>query len=254
LKHPDDLATVQVFMEAIRRRGTGFSYSHRIFRDDGYVRHINTAGRVSFGADGVPGLMRATVDVLGEWESPLSQVDLATASDGVLMLALRAQIPEAVAEAFRRHGAGVLRVARCFIHASLSADDIVQDVFEALLSSAGRFDARRGSLATYLKMQTRTRCIDLGRSHASRRTRELFYERADLAPPSEDVALSALAAVGVRGALEHLPPDERIPIELAYLGGICYRAVAEQLGLPEGTVKSRIRRGLLRLRESSNVL
>jgi RNA polymerase sigma factor (sigma-70 family) len=157
---------------------------------------------------------------------------------------------EWVAEAFCRYAGNVNRVARRSGDGALTADDIVEDVFERLLRSPQLFDARRGTLGTYLKVQARSRSIDLARSERRRRQRELLDDRCQAAEPAEDEALAGLLRLDLRAGLARLPDDERATIELAYFGGLSYRAVAERLGIPEGTAKSRIRGGLFRLRAS----
>lgn len=155
LKHPDDLPAARAKMQSVQG-GMGFMYSNRIFRNDGYVRRLNVVALLDLDSKGTPAAMRATIDVLRDWEPPLARTDIATASDGDLMLGLRAQSPDALTETFQRHSSDVSRVARQLLRGSLSHDDIVDDVFERLFRSPGRFDARRGSLRSYLMMEART--------------------------------------------------------------------------------------------------
>jgi RNA polymerase sigma-70 factor (ECF subfamily) len=240
-------------VQKVRGGASHLSYVHRIFRRDGYVRLINSEARVTPDSNGRPGVLHGTIDALGAWELPFCNDEIATASDGALMLGLRARTPDALAEAFRRHSDGVTRVVRRFLLETVNAEDIVQDVFESLYRAPARFDARRGTLSHYLNMQARSRCIDVGRSQASRQRRELRQEPFDAAIPVEDEALAKLLGSGVRSMLEILSLNERVPLELAYLNGLSYRAVAEHLGIPEGTVKTRIRSGLQRLRTTPGV-
>jgi RNA polymerase sigma-70 factor (ECF subfamily) len=249
LKHPDDLASTLAVRGSIQA-GKGFSYANRIFRKDGWERKLRAVGSVALDSKDLPGMMNATIEVLSAWEHPLSGVEISRASDGELMLALRAQVPEALAEAVRRHSSNVSRVARRLLHGNINADDVVGDVFERLFRSPERFDARRGSLASYLSMEARARCIDLGRSEASRHRRELNSGRFALAHAVADEELATVLRLDLWASLRDLAPNERVPIELAYLNGLSYRSVAEHLGLPEGTVKARIRTGLQRLRSA----
>jgi RNA polymerase sigma-70 factor (ECF subfamily) len=198
--------------------------------------------------------MQGTIEALSDWQHPLSGSDLANASDGVLMLCFRAQVPEAFADAFLRHSGSVERFVRQLGYPSVNAEDIVQDVFERLRRNQGGFDARRGSLAAYLKWQARSRCIDRVRSEISRRNRELVDNEVATTQSFEDEVVSTLSGQCVRTALAGLDDDERVPIELAYMGGLSYCAVADFLELPEGTVKSRIRRGLRNLKASSDLV
>lgn len=128
---------------------------------------------------------------------------------------------------------------------------MVQEVFVRLWTRAEQFDPGRGSLRSYLLAQTHGRSLDVVRSETSRRRRE---ERAAwLVRESVDVereVIESSVADEVRRALAALPENERAPVELAYLGGKPYREVAIQLGIPEGTAKSRIRSGLSRLRRA----
>jgi RNA polymerase sigma-70 factor (ECF subfamily) len=253
MKHPDDVARTQTMLHSAQS-GKGFSYTHRIFRRDGYVRPINVTALVDFDSTGRPAILHGVVDVLGDWRPPLSPCDMGSASDGDLMLGLRAQMPEALVESFRRYSSHMNRIMYPFLHNSLSAEDVIQDVFEDLFRHPERFDARRGSLSTYLNMSARSKCIDMGRSQTNRHRREVAREHFKVAQAAEDHVISELSRAAVRAGLADLSPDERKAIELAFFGGFSYRAVADQLGVPEGTVKSRIKRGLERLRTSANIV
>jgi RNA polymerase sigma factor (sigma-70 family) len=123
------------------------------------------------------------------------------------------------------------------------SDDIVQDVFEAVDDSSNRFDARRGSLLTYLKMAARTRHLD-GRAQrqAGAVAKRPASDLTSLLLPAEMEGLKALSKLQMQLALAALPQQERVAIELSYFGDLTNRSVAEQLGLPEGTVKGRIRK------------
>jgi RNA polymerase sigma-70 factor (ECF subfamily) len=95
---------------------------------------------------------------------------------------------------------------------------------------------------------------DRVRSEISRRNRELVDNEVATTQSFEDEVASTLSGQCVRTALAGLDDDERVPIELAYMGGLSYCAVADFLELPEGTVKSRIRRGLRNLKASSDLV
>jgi RNA polymerase sigma-70 factor (ECF subfamily) len=252
LKHPDDVRTRRVMMQMLESGKAG-SYVHRIFREDGSVRQVSSSAFIRFDTRERPDVMQGTVEVVSSWEHPLSGCDLANASDGILMLCFRARMPDALAEAFRRHGGAIDRFVRQLRYPSVNADDVVQDVFEGLCRKQGGFDARRGSLAWYLRMQARSSCIDQVRSHAKRRTRELAHNPVATSHSAEDDALSTLSRQCIRIALADLDDAERIPIELAYMSGLSYRAVAVHLSVPEGTVKARIRSGLRKLRSSADL-
>ena len=130
------------------------------------------------------------------------------------------------------------------------ADEVVQEVFVRLWTRADQFDGSRGSLRSYLLAQTHGRTLDVLRSEGSRRRREERDARRAREPRDdvEHTVIGNSVVDEVRRALVSLPENEREPVELAYLGGLPYREVALQLGIPEGTAKSRIRSGLSRLR------
>jgi RNA polymerase sigma-70 factor (ECF subfamily) len=176
--------------------------------------------------------------------------EFAGSSDAGLVLAIGRYRQEALAEAYRRHAGAVFGLARRLLSDQALAEEVVQEVFLRLWNQPERFDPERGTLRSYLLAQTHGRSIDLLRSEGARRAREERDARStaeggyDLEHEVWDLA----TADQVRQALRSLPEGERRAIQLAYFGGHTYREVAVQLGEPEGTVKSRIRAGLKRLR------
>lgn len=175
---------------------------------------------------------------------------LTDASDAALVVAIGRWHDDAMAEVFRRHGGAVFSLARRVLGDNGRAEDVVQEVFVRLWDQPERFDPERGSLRSFLLAQTHGRSVDLLRSDTARKDREKRDVRAtaeagyDLEREVWDLAV----ADQVREAVLGLPHEERRAIELAYFGGRTYREVAVELGAPEGTVKSRIRSGLRRMR------
>lgn len=180
------------------------------------------------------------------------------AGDEALVAAVATGDEAALAELYRRHAAGVFAVAVRILRHSEQAEDVVQDLFVRLWDHPGQFDAGRGSLRSFLLLQARTRSLDVLRAEGARRRREHADGVADLAVGvTGDPEIETLtdAAVGeVRAAISVLTPTEREAIELAFFGGLTYREVAQVLGAPEGTVKSRIRLGLQRMRRTLSAL
>jgi RNA polymerase sigma-70 factor, ECF subfamily len=175
---------------------------------------------------------------------------LQEASDAALVLAIARYHQEALAEAYRRHGGAVFALARRLLAEGALAEEVTQEVFLRLWTKPDRFDPERGSLRSFLLAQSHGRAVDLLRSETSRRRRE-EREAREAAEAGYDIEREVLdLAVGdhVKEVLEKLPPEEREAIELAYFGGFTYRQVASRLDQPEGTVKSRIRSGLRRMR------
>ena len=157
---------------------------------------------------------------------------------------------EALAEAHRRWAGTVHGVARRLLGDADLADDIVQEVFLRLWHEPQKFDPERGALSAYLSAQAHARAIDLLRSLSARRRREERYSRVE--PASGDIETEVWRrhqAEHVRAALTTLNCSERAPISLAYFGGRSYREVAAGLQQPEGTVKSRIRKGLRHMQQ-----
>ncbi|MFM8973966.1 MAG: RNA polymerase sigma factor [Actinomycetota bacterium] len=156
----------------------------------------------------------------------------------------------AMSEIVRRHRPAVIGFARRLVGDSGRAEEIAQDVFTRLWERRERFDADRGTLRAFLLALTHGRALDVQRSDRARTRRETATAaREPTAAAGADAPVVARSvAQAVRDALEGLPEQERRPVELAYYGGHSYRTVAEMLGEPEGTVKSRIRNGLARLR------
>lgn len=177
--------------------------------------------------------------------------DLTLASDAQLVVAIGRWRQEALAEAYRRHAGSVFALASRVLASRNLAEEVVQEVFIRLWDNAERFDPDRGSLRSWLLAQTHGRAVDLLRSESARRGREEREHRgrAESGYDLEHEVWDLAVADQVREALATLPVDERRAIELAYFRGLTYREVAVELDQPEGTVKSRIRAGLRRLRE-----
>lgn len=180
----------------------------------------------------------------------MAKDDLSEADDGALAAAITHRDEGALAEAVRRHRDAVFAFARRLVGDSSRAEEIAQEVFLRLWERSARFDPQRGTLRAFLLAITHGRAIDVIRSDSARQTREL--RDASVGVPAkagvEAEVVSRTVAEAVRHALAQLPDNERRAVELAYFGGHSYRTVAQMLDEPEGTVKSRIRGGLAKLR------
>ncbi len=177
--------------------------------------------------------------------------DFTDAGDAGLTVAIGRYRQAALAEAYRRHGGAVYGLARRLLRNDAMAEEVTQEVFTRLWDRPERFDPERGSLRAFLMADTHGRAVDLIRAEGARRAREERDARLaprDAATDLEHEVITMVASEQVRTALAALGDDERRAIELAYFGGQSYRQVAVSLDQPEGTVKSRIRTGLRRLR------
>jgi RNA polymerase sigma-70 factor (ECF subfamily) len=177
--------------------------------------------------------------------------DLYEASDANLVVAISRYRQEALAETYRRHAGAVFGLARRLLNDAALAEEIVQEVFIRLWDQPEKFDTDRGSLRSYLLAQCHGRAVDLLRSETSRRRREEREVRraAEAGYDLEHEVWDLTVAERVKDVVRALPESERAAIELAYFGGYTYREVAVMLAQPEGTVKSRIRSGLKRMRD-----
>lgn len=158
----------------------------------------------------------------------------------------------ALAETYRRHGRAVYGLARRVLVDPAEAEDVTQEVFLHLWRNPARFDPARGALRTYLLTQAHARAVDVVRSRTARVRRETDDARktANASYDIEREVWDLALAERVAEALETLPAEERAAIDLAYFGGHTYREVARMLAAPEGTVKSRIRNGLRKMRST----
>ena len=134
------------------------------------------------------------------------------------------------------------------------AEEIVSDVYQQVWRTAQGFDPSRGSVLAWLTMLTRSRAIDRLRSAGSRRSKEMSFDAnvdfPSSSPAPESQSIFAQERKMVREALETLVPEQREAIELAFFRGLTHVEVAEALGAPLGTIKTRIRGGMMKLREA----
>lgn len=147
---------------------------------------------------------------------------------------------------YDRHAGRMRAIALRIVRAPEDAEDVVQETFVQAWRQADRFDEGRGSVGAWLSIITRSRALDRWRRRAARREASV-PEGAEVAAPGGSGGGALHWAT--RGALSELPERERELLELAYWEGLSQAEIAERLALPLGTVKTRMRTGLKRLRE-----
>jgi RNA polymerase sigma-70 factor, ECF subfamily len=176
-------------------------------------------------------------------------------SDSVLVGRVAQRDESAMAGIYQRYGSAVFSLAARILADRSLAEDITQDIFMQLWNEPTKFDPTRGKLRTLLLTRTHGRCVDIIRSRNAQTAREskVADDRSYHAHDAIDAELTAMSdAERVRGAIDTLQVGEREVLNLAYFGANTYREVATILNLPEGTVKTRMRSALQRLRVELN--
>ena len=158
----------------------------------------------------------------------------------------------ALGELYDAHARSIYTLALRIVGDPSDAEDIVQEVFTQAWRQASRYDSARATVIGWLLMMTRSRSLDRLRARQARPDRTIAAPLPDLAstaPGQEADALTSEDVERVRAALGRLGDAWRTPIELAYYEGLSQSAIAERLGQPLGTVKTRMRMALAQLRE-----
>jgi RNA polymerase sigma-70 factor (ECF subfamily) len=167
-------------------------------------------------------------------------------TDLALVTAIRSGDQSAMAVLYDRYSSIVYAVALRVLQETGAAEDVLQDIFMQLWRNPGAFDASRGNMAAWLAVITRHRAID-----ALRRRRpqdDIEDVILSVEPDMASDADRARAMDKVRGALQDMPSPQRSALEMAYFEGLTHAEIAGKTGEPLGTIKTRIRTGLLSLR------
>ncbi|MGE3165880.1 MAG: RNA polymerase sigma factor [Planctomycetota bacterium] len=163
----------------------------------------------------------------------------------------------AVQRVIDQFGGLVWSLARRFSRSTTDAEDAVQEVFIEIWSNAGRYDRSIASEATFVAMLARRRLIDRLRRQGRHPTEEPLSSAAELAGPGETFASDqvALTEESARAAqfLSQLRPEQQRVLRLSIYDGWSHQRISDYLGLPLGTVKTHVRRGLIQLREKLGI-
>jgi RNA polymerase sigma-70 factor (ECF subfamily) len=182
----------------------------------------------------------------------------AIADDVRLMGGIRRGDPGALEALYDRHSRLVYALCVRMLRDPAEAEEVMQEVFWEVWRRADRYEASRGAPMPYLLNLTRSRALDRLRRD---RRREDLRLRAGLEPGglpgfaavearAEDDAIGSEQRRAIGRALRGLPPPQRRAVMLAFFDGLTHREIAAALDAPLGTIKTRIRKGLLRLRDS----
>jgi RNA polymerase sigma-70 factor (ECF subfamily) len=176
--------------------------------------------------------------------------DLAHLSDEAVVALVARSEESALAELYDRYGRVAYGLALRVLRDEALAEDAVQEAFLSVWRGAPRFIPERAKASTWILTLVHRRAVDLVRREERRRAEPLDdSEPAGAEPAAEDVAWLRLERERVQLALRQLPDQQREAIELAYYGGFTQSELAERLGQPLGTIKSRMFAGLTRLHE-----
>lgn len=155
-----------------------------------------------------------------------------------------------LAELYDAHGTAVYSLALRILKTPNDAEEVVQEVFAQAWRQAGRYDPARATVAGWLLMMTRARALDALRARVARPDAHRPVELPELpaAPSQEAEMITEEAVARVKHALGALDDPFRVPLELAYYDGLSQSEIAARLQQPLGTVKTRMRTALSRLR------
>ncbi len=170
-------------------------------------------------------------------------------SDAALIASMGAGDQGAFAELYDRHAPRVLGLLVKMLRTRGEADDVLQDTFWHAWRIAAQYDAQRSSVAGWLTMIARSRAIDHMRKRPVPTGAGAEHEGVEEHGPAHDAERQE-AQDRTRRALQVLPPEQRHAIQLAFFEGLSHEQIATRESLPLGTVKTRIRLGMQRLRDA----
>jgi len=190
--------------------------------------------------------MRHRTPVVGS--SPVAR-DLAHLSDEAVVALVARSDETALGELYDRYGRVAYGLCVRMLRDRSLAEDAVQEGFLAVWRSAPRFVPERGKASTWILALVHRRAVDIVRREQRRRTDSLELAPEPIAGAADDSVWLRLERERVQKALALLPDPQREALELAYYGGFTQSELAERLGQPVGTIKSRMFTGLAKLRE-----
>ena len=169
-------------------------------------------------------------------------------NDAALVASIRSGNQDAMAQLYDRYSSVVYAVALRVLGDAAAAEDVLQEIFMQLWRNPGSFDASRGDLAPWLAVIARNRAVDVLRKR--RPQTELNETVVSVEPDLAGEADRARAAEKIRATLREMPNAQRSALEMAYFEGYSHSEIAAKTGEPLGTIKTRIRAGLMLLRRA----
>ena len=179
---------------------------------------------------------------------PSGPVMLEEIADGTLLLRIASGSESDLGVLYDRFERPVYSLAYRMLGDGMEAEDVVQDVFVKIWNKALEYRSERASLSTWVLSITHHTAIDHLRRRQARATVDVEAAVLEAHPDPRSSTESLLDAVGIQRALERLEPQERSLVELAYYDGLTHQQLAARTGLPLGTIKTRLRSSLGKLR------
>ncbi len=169
-------------------------------------------------------------------------------NDGALISAIRSGNQDAMAQLYDRYSSVVYSVALRVLGETSAAEDVLQEIFMQLWRNPGSFDSGRGNLAPWLAVIARNRAVDMLRKR--RPQTEMTETVVSVEPDMAGDADRGRTVEKVRAVLKEMPAQQRSALEMAYFEGYSHSEISKKTGEPLGTIKTRIRTGLILLRKA----
>ncbi len=219
------------------------------------MSHVTVSERETDPARTVPGIRSAMLEDVADRERDLTAPGSGPTAEELLSR-VGAGDREAFGELYDQTAARVFGLVRRLVVDPAQAEEVTQDVYLEIWQTAPRYDASRGSAIAWLFTLAHRRSVDRIRASQAARDRDLRIGARDLDVPVDTVAEAAEIRVEherVIGALGGLSELQRECVSLAYYGGLTQSEIADRLEVPLGTVKTRLRDGMIRLRTALGV-
>lgn len=173
--------------------------------------------------------------------------------DRALIARIEGREADALSDLYDRHSTRLMGLCQRILGDTGEAEEVLQEVFLWVWRAASTFDSSRGSVLAWLLVGTRSRAIDRMRTRRpAARAGLRTVETVPDTPSGEDIEADSVSREWeglCRSAIAELPADQRLALELAYFDGLTHQEISERTGTPLGTVKTRVRLGLMKLRD-----